>query len=273
VAREDGAPRVALITGGASGIGLAVARTLAADGVRVVIADRDEGSGQPAAAMIGGVFVRTDVSDPEEVRAAVDAASREDGRLDLVVLNAGITTGETPIDRLDLDRYRMIMAVNVDGVVFGVQAALPALRRGGGGAIVVTASLSGLTPYPQDPVYSMTKHAVVGLTRSLADPLEEDAITINCVCPGFVSTALIDDYRERFRQEGLPLLTADEVAAGVLEAAASGQTGQAWVCQPGRPCQPYRFRGVPGPVPTQDPGSGAARDHDPSRADGPPGGA
>lgn len=256
MAPEDGTTRIALITGGASGIGLAVARALAADGVRVVIADRDEAVGSAAAAGVGGVFVRTDVRDPAEVRAALDAALGQEGRLDLVVLNAGITTGETPIDRLDLERYRTIMAVNVDGVVFGVQAALPALRRGGGGAIVITASLSGLTPYPQDPVYSMTKHAVVGLTRSLAEPLQADGVTVNCVCPGFVSTALIDAYRERFRREGLPLLTAEEVAAAVLAAARSGQSGQAWVCQPGRRCEPYRFRGVPGPAAGQDPGGG-----------------
>ena len=247
---EDPA-RVALITGGGSGIGLAVARAAAADGVRVVIADRDEEAGRAAAAAVGGAFVQIDVTRAEDVTVAVDAATRQDGRLDLVVLNAGITTGETPIDRLTLDRYRTVMGVNVDGVVFGVQAALPALRSGGG-AIVITASLSGLTPYPQDPVYSMTKHAVVGLTRSLAEPLATDGITINCVCPGFVSTPLIDAYRERFRLSGLPLLTAEEVAGAVLAAAGSGQTGQAWVCQPGRPCAPYRFRGVPGPASRQD---------------------
>jgi len=233
--------------------------------VRVVLADRDERAGQAAAADLGAVFVRTDAGDPEAVRAAVETA-RQEGRLDLVVLNAGITTGETPIERLPLDHYRAIMAVNVDGVVFGVQAALPVLRAVGGGAIVATASLSGLTPYPQDPVYSMTKHAVVGLVRSLADPLLRDGVTVNCVCPGFVSTALVDAYRERFRQEGLPLLTVEEVAAAVLAAAGSGETGQAWVCQPGRLCQPYRFRGVPGPGPAGDPGSGGAQAGAPFRA-------
>jgi len=240
--------RVALITGGASGIGLAVASALSSQGARVVLADRDEATGRVAAEDVGGVFVHADVSDPASVQQAVDAAEREPGRLDLVVLNAGITTGETPIEQLQLERYRTIVGVNVDGVVFGIQSALPALRRGGGGAIVVTASLSGLTPYPQDPVYSMTKHAVVGLTRSLAPPLAADGITVNCICPGFVSTPLIDDYRGRFAEQGLPLLEPDDIAAAVLAAASSSESGQAWVCQPGRTAEPYRFRGVPGPV-------------------------
>ncbi len=258
--------RVALVTGGAGGIGLAVARALRPDGVRVVLADLDETAGQSAAAEVGGVFVRTDVRDPDQLRAAVGRAEREDGRLDLVVLNAGITTGETPIDHLELDRYRLVTGVNIDGVVFGVQAALPVLRAAGGGAIVITASLSGLTPYPQDPVYSMTKHAVVGLTRSLGEPLQAEGIRVNCVCPGFVATALVDDYRERFREQGLQLLTPDEVASAVLAAAASDRAGQAWVCQPGRPCEPYRFRGVPGPLAATDPGTSATPATDPAGA-------
>jgi NAD(P)-dependent dehydrogenase (short-subunit alcohol dehydrogenase family) len=113
---------------------------------------------------------------------------------------------------------------------------------------VVTASLSGLTPYPDDPIYAMTKHAVVGLVRSLAPSLAKDDVTINCVCPGFVATPLIDDYRAKFEAAGLPLLSAEVVAEAVLAAADSGDSGQAWVCQPGRSAEPYRFRGVPGPT-------------------------
>jgi NAD(P)-dependent dehydrogenase (short-subunit alcohol dehydrogenase family) len=240
---------VALVTGGGSGIGSATARLLAEGGTRVLVADRDEAAGRAVADGISGRFVRTDVTQATEVQSAVDEALAEFGRLDLVVLNAGVTTGETPVEALELERYRTVLGVNVDGVVFGIRSALPALRRGGGGSIVVTSSLSGLTPYPDDPIYSMTKHAVVGLVRSLAAPCAKDGITVNCVCPGFVSTPLIDEYRSRFEAAGMPLLTAEEVAAAVLAAAGSGGSGEAWVCQPGRPAEPYRFRGVPGPAP------------------------
>ena len=235
------------MTGGASGIGLAVVRRLAAAGARVVVADVDEAGGAAAAAEAGGRFVATDVGDPDAMQAAVDAAEAAYGGLDLVHLNAGITTGTPALDRLDLERYRRVVAVNLDGVVFGIRSALPALRRRGGGAIVATASLAGLTAYPGDPVYSMTKHAVVGLTRTLAEPLAADRVTINCVCPGFADTPMLDRFAGGFRAAGFPLLSADEVAAAVLVAATGGGSGQAWVCQPGRPPEPFRFGGVPGP--------------------------
>src|SRR3954454_3276598 len=240
--------KVAVLTGGGRGIGLATARLLVKQDYRVLVADRDAEAGQRAADDIGGSFQATDVTDSAAVQAAFDAAESQFGRIDLAVLNAGVTTGETPIEALELPHYRAVLGVNVDGVVFGIRSALPALRRAGGGAIVATASLSGLTPYPDDPIYSMTKHAVVGLVRSLAGPCAKDDITINCICPGFVSTPLIDDYRVRFEAAGMPLLTPEEVAAAVLAAAGSGDSGEAWVWQPGRPAEPYRFRGVPGPV-------------------------
>ena len=235
------------MTGGASGIGLAVVRRLAAARARVVVADVDQAGGAAAAGEAGGTFVATDVGDPDAMQAAVDAAEAAYGGLDLVHLNAGVTTGTAALDRLDLERYRRVVAVNLDGVVFGIRSALPALRRRGGGAIVATASLAGLTAYPGDPVYSMTKHAVVGLTRTLAEPLAVDRVTVNCVCPGFADTPMLDRFAEGFRAAGFPLLSADEVASAVLAAAAGGGSGQAWVCQPGRPPEPFRFGGVPGP--------------------------
>jgi NAD(P)-dependent dehydrogenase (short-subunit alcohol dehydrogenase family) len=242
--RLDGA--VALVTGGGSGIGLAVVRRLAASGTRVVVADVDESAGRAAADAAAGRFVATDVRDPAQLEAAVAEAERAFGALHLAHLNAGVATGEGRLDELPLERYRAVVGVNLDGVVFGVRAALPALRRHGG-AIVVTASLAGLVAYPLDPVYALTKHAVVGLTRALAEPLAADGITVNCVCPGFVDTPLFGPFADEFRAAGFPLLDADEVAAAVLDAATGGETGQAIVCQPGRPPLPYRFRGVPGP--------------------------
>ncbi len=238
-------PTAALVTGGAGGIGLAVVSALRAAGAQVVAADLDE-AGRGRVEQAGGVFTRVDVTDPSSLQAAVAFAEQRLGRLDLVHLNAGVTTGTPSLEEVDLDRYRRTVAVNLDGVVYGVRAALPALRRAGGGAIVATASLSGLTAYPGDPVYAATKHAVVGLVRAIAEPLSAEGITVACICPGFVDTAMVRPHRHLFEQAGFPLLAPDDVAAAVL-AAAAGDPGAAWVVQPGRPAQPYRFRGVPGP--------------------------
>jgi NAD(P)-dependent dehydrogenase (short-subunit alcohol dehydrogenase family) len=245
--------RVALVTGGASGIGLATVRRLTASGARVLVADIDQAAGPVAAAAAGGRFVRTDVRDPAQLDAAVAAAERAFGGLDLAVLNAGIAAGTGDILGVDLERYRAVVGVNVDGVVLGVRAALPALRRRGGGAIVVTASLAGLVPYPADPLYALTKHAVIGLVRSLAEPLARDGVRVNCVCPGFADTPLGAHLPRHGALGEVPLLSADEIAVALLTAAASAGSGEAWVVQPGREPQPYRFRGVPGPR-TGEPG-------------------
>lgn len=238
--------RVALVTGGASGIGLAVVRRLAVEGYRVVVADLDETAGEAAAAEVDGRFQRTDVRDPEASLAAVSLAEKAYGGLDLVFLNAGVTTGTAHVETMDIAAYRTAMGVNLDGVIFGARAAIPALRRRGGGTILATASLAGLTPMPHDSVYTANKHAVVGFTRALAQQLEPEGITVSCICPGFAETPLIGAEVARFRTAEFPLLTANEVADAVLVAAHSEGTGEAWVVQPGRQPQPYRFRGVPG---------------------------
>lgn len=239
--------RTALITGGSNGIGAAVVRALAARGDwNIVVADIDESAGAGLADEVGGLFVRTDVADPAASVAAVEAAEQSYGRLDFAHLNAGIAAQEGSVDSIDLATYRRITGINLDGVFFGMQAVVPALRRAGGGSIVATASLAGLVPTPLTPVYSLTKHAVVGLVRSVADALRSENIRVSAVAPGFAETAIIAPMKAAFDASGFPLLTAEEVADVVLQAA-EGESGAVWPIQPGRQAEPYRFRGVPGP--------------------------
>jgi NAD(P)-dependent dehydrogenase (short-subunit alcohol dehydrogenase family) len=242
VSRFDG--KVALVTGAASGLGRATALALAAEGATVVCADVADAA--EVAATVGGVALAYDVSDLEANREAVVGTVERFGGLDLVHLNAGVASGCGVGDDFDPARYRRAMGANLDGVVFGVHAALPALRSRGGGAIVVTASLAGLTGVPYDPLYSANKHAVVGLVRSLA-PLAEEGIRINAVCPGFAESALIAPIREALIESGVAIIPAERVAAVVLDLLAGEESGQCVVVQPGRDPLPFAFRGVPGP--------------------------
>jgi len=237
--------QAALVTGGASGIGAAAVRRLAAAGAVVGIADRDEAGARSLAAEVGGLALPGDVSDPDIMTMAVDVAEDAFGRLTIVLLNAGITSGQSGIENLDLAGYRRIMGINVDHVVFGLTAAVPALRRAGGGRIVVTASLAGLAPMPGDALYTLTKHAVVGYVRSAAPTLVADGIRVNAVCPGFADTPLIARAKEQFGD--FPLLTAEDVADAVETVLERGEPGECWFVQPGREPSPYGFRGLPGP--------------------------
>lgn len=216
-------PEAALVTGGASGIGAALVELLRAEGCEVESLDVRDGF---------------DVSDSEawERVAAVEAA----------FLNAGIATGTTDVASLSDDEYRRAVGVNVDGVVFGVRRLVRVMQPGS--AIVATASLAGLMAMADDPVYTLTKHAVVGFVRSVAAQLEPRGIRINVVCPGFADTPIVvPELRERIAAEGLPLIPPAKVAEALLAAARSGETGEAWVVQPGREPVRYEFRGVPGP--------------------------
>jgi NAD(P)-dependent dehydrogenase (short-subunit alcohol dehydrogenase family) len=210
------------VTGGASGIGRAIVERLEAGGTEVQILDLQTG---------------IDVSDPgawESVEA-----------VELACLNAGVTTGSTDVRDLTDEQYGRIVGANVDGVVLGVRRLARVLEPAS--AIVVTASLAGLTAMPTDPIYAGTKHFLVGFVRSVAPQLEERGIRINAVCPGIVDTPILGEGRARLLAAGFPLLSPEEVAEAVLAAAESAVTGQAWVVQPGREAEPYRFRGVPGP--------------------------
>jgi NAD(P)-dependent dehydrogenase (short-subunit alcohol dehydrogenase family) len=246
VGRFDG--KVALVTGGASGIGRATVERLTTEGAQVCVVDQTVDAGEQTAKEFGGLFVPADVGDPAQVNAAVATCERELGGLDIAYLNAGVTTGEAAIDLLTDGQYERIRRVNVDGVVFGMRAAVPAMERRGGGALVATASLAGLIAFSLDPIYTLTKHAVVGLCRSLAPTLEPKKITVNCVCPGIVETPLVGpDGAAVLRAAGFPLLQPSDIAEAVVRVVSGGGTGEAWVCQPGRDAEPFHFGQVPGP--------------------------
>ncbi len=241
--------QVALITGGASGFGRGLAHTLSERGVKVVVVDVDEDGGRAVADATGGRFVHADVSDLEQNRAAVAAAVDAFGGLDMAFLNAGIVSGIGVGDEFTLEAYRRAMGVNLDGVVFGVHAVLPVLKARGGGAIVATASLAGLTAVPMDPLYAANKHAVVGLVRSLGPALAQDGIRINAVCPGFAETAIITEIRSGLLEAGLPIIPVEQVTDAVVELLDGDMTGECWYVQAGRENEAFRFRNIPGPRP------------------------
>lgn len=239
--------RVALITGGASGLGRATAIRLAEAGAEVVVADLDEAGGRAVAEQVGGHFVRCDVSDLDENRAMVEFATERCGGVDVAFLNAGVATGCGVGEDFDLALYRRAMGANLDGPVFGAHAVLPALRARGGGSIVMTASLAGLTAVPFDPLYAANKHAVVGLARSLGLGLPAEGIRVNAVCPGFAESRIVDPIRDALAQSGVTLIPAEVVAETVLRIVTGDGSGECWFIQPGREPEPFRFRNVPGP--------------------------
>jgi NAD(P)-dependent dehydrogenase (short-subunit alcohol dehydrogenase family) len=214
--------RSALVTGGRSGIGAAIVSALERGGVDVRVADLADGF---------------DVADP---RAWDDV-----GAVDLACLNAGVVTREVDVTRIDDEQYRRILGANVDGVVFGVRRLAQVMERG---SIVVTASLAGLTATEADPLYALTKHAVVGFVRSAAPQLAARGIRLNMVNPGFVDTPMLDAVgRAAFEAAGFPLLRPEDVGAAVLRAAEDDEVGQAWIVQPGREPMKFRFPNLPGP--------------------------
>lgn len=240
---------VALITGGASGIGRAVCRALAARDHLVIVADLDEQGAGLVAEEVGGHAVALDVADYAANVAAVAFAVERGGRLDHVFLNAGISTGTTFGDDFDLETYRRAMAINLDGVVYGLQAALPALRAARGSA-VATASLAGLTGVPMDPFYAANKHGVVGLVRSAGPVLEAEGVRLNAICPGFTESAIIAPIRAALTETGVPIIPTDVVAEAVVELLEGEATGTCVFVQNGRPPAPFAFRNIPGPRPT-----------------------
>jgi NAD(P)-dependent dehydrogenase (short-subunit alcohol dehydrogenase family) len=204
----------ALVTGGEGGLGRALCARLRTEGYDVESLDLATGF---------------DVTSPEAWEAV--------GPVDVACLNAGVLTGE-----LTYESYRRAVGVNVDGVVLGVLRLMRVMSEG---AIVVTASLAGLTGMSSDPVYSLTKHALVGFVRSMTPHVAP--VRLNAVCPGIADTPMIDGQREAFAAAGFPLLAPDDVAEAMWRAVSGGGSGECWFVQPGREPAPFAFPNLPGP--------------------------
>ena len=239
--------KVALITGGSNGIGEGVARSLAEHGARVVIADIDVARGQSVAEEIEGRFIRTDVTDPAASTAAVALAVEAFGGLHIAHLNAGVSSWCGMGDDFDPEAYRRSMSINLDGVVYGVAAARPAIKASGGGTIVATASMAGLVPAPFDPIYAANKHAVVGLARSLGEVYEPEGIRIHALCPSFAYTNIIKGSEQTLLDMGFPIIEVADVVAAFHRILQAETTGQCWYVVAGRDSEPFAFRRAPGP--------------------------
>lgn len=239
--------KVALITGAANGIGAAVARRVASLGAHVVAADVDDAAGRALANELDAHYVHCDVRDLEQNLAMVAAAVERFGGLDLVHLNAGIASGQSLGADFDVAEYRRAMGINLDGVVYGVHAALPALIERGGGTIIATASMAGLTPVALDPIYAANKSAVVALVRSLAGAYAAQGIQFNALCPSFADTAIITDIKQLLENSHFPILEVSDVVDSFIALLDGGGSGECWFVVPGRESQPFSFRNVPGP--------------------------
>ncbi len=222
-----------IVTGAASGIGEAVTRTVAAAGHRVLALDVNDAAGEALAAETGASYRHCDVTGADDWQQLVDflkSEASEKGFPDRIHLNAGVQIAppssplsEFSFESMTVDRYRLLMGVNVDGVVFGLHALLPNLSAGA--SIVVTASLAGITPYAIDPLYAMSKHAVVGLVRSLGPTLAKRNIRINAICPGGIDTPLVPDEQ---RTAMVDFMTPAHVADEVMDLIEKPEVGKTW---------------------------------------------
>jgi NAD(P)-dependent dehydrogenase (short-subunit alcohol dehydrogenase family) len=223
-----------IVTGAASGIGAAVVSRARRAGANVLALDIDEEKGVALARESGAIFRRCDISNLSQWQALIQylaTLEAEFGTPTNIHLNAGIQVAppheplaEYQLEAVTLERYRRMMGVNVDGVVFGLQSLLPLLSSGS--AIVVTASLAGVTPYSVDPLYAMSKHAVVGLVRSLAPELSKRGVNIHALCPGAVDTAIIPLAQ---KTAGASFMSPEMVAQDVFELMQENEVGKSWI--------------------------------------------
>lgn len=224
--RFDG--QIALVTGGASGIGESTARMLINEGASVVIADLNDSLGEALAAEIGAEYVHLDVSNSAQWTTV--AASHP---FTIGVLNAGVGARFEDLRTVQDDVFERVMAVNVGGVFYGTRELFRTMA-GRGGAISVTASIAGIAAHTQSPIYGASKAAVVGWIRAIAPSLAAEGVTINAVCPGLVDTPILGPGgADMMRGMGMKMLDPSEVAEAHAISLLHAETGTIFTSQAG----------------------------------------
>ena len=247
--------RVALVTGAGSGMGRATAQRLTDEGMKVCALDINGDAVRAVAEPIGALAITCDVSDADQVDAAFAQCLDRFGRLDLAHLNAGVSIAWSgDIAELDLGNYHRAVGVNLHHVVYGARAAVRAMRQrtdgSSGGAIVATSSIAGLEPFYGDAVYTIAKHGVVALIRSIAPNLAPEGIAAHALCPNTTDTGMLSEHTKVFlADKGVSLVPPEDIANAVVVAATSpiDMSGSCWIVNPDEPPFPFAFNDVPGP--------------------------
>jgi len=197
--------KVAIVTGGSSGIGRATAIALAKQGVKISIAARRVKEGEETVRLVkeagsDGIFVRTNVANEDDVKSLVENTVKTYGRLDYAFNNAGVEQTMAPIVEQTVEEFDQIMNINVKGVWLSMKYEIPVMLKSGGGAIVNNSSVAGIIGFPQMAIYIASKHAVLGLTKSAALEYAKSGIRINAIAPGGVETEMADRVNENTPQ-------------------------------------------------------------------------
>lgn len=226
--------RHVLITGGGSGIGLATAQRLHADGYVVTVCGR----GEARLKRSGFAYALMDVSDPESVATGFDAATKQNGPVDIVISNAG-SAKTAPALKTSLEMWNEMISVNLTGAFLCAQEALPSMAERGFGRFIVVASTAALKAYPYTMAYTAAKHGALGLVRSLAVEMAKTGVTCNAVCPGFTDTDIVRTAAQNImektgcnEQEAMTAFTKDN-PAGRLITPAEVADSIAWLCGAG----------------------------------------
>ncbi len=236
-------------------MGRATAQRLAAEGMQVCVLDIDAEAAAATADPIGAAAFGCDVSAADQVEAVFANCVERFGGIDLAHLNAGVgLRWSGDIGEMDLGDYHLSVGVNLNGVVYGTRAAVRAMRRRPSGrgecAIIATASIAGVMPFHPDPIYTIGKHGVVGLIRSIAPNLAAEGIACHALCPGTTATGMVpEEHREMMRKIGVPIQSPDNVADAVVHVATAPleSAGSCWIVSADSPHTPFLFAEFDGP--------------------------